>query len=196
MKTIVLGGEKELRIFSLPLRQKILRQMQMMGRPVTAKQIADSLNITPSSAQHHMKKLASIGLVEPDHTELIKGIRANFMRLAKVTVSIGQQYDDALSSSRDAFMREHLRDAFSSYMRVVANGRSKPEPHTGISRLCDLYSEIVHLTDEQADELHSIILDYLNSHTEASEGTRPWEMVFLAYPMDLAGEREESRQPR
>lgn len=195
MKTIVLNSEKELRIFSLPLRQKIIRQMQMIGRPVTAKQIADRLHITPSSAQHHMKKLVSIGLIEADHTELIKGIRANFMQLAEVTVSIGQQYSDALSSSRDAFMREHLLEAFNGYMKVVTNERSAGL-HSRISRLNDLYSEIVHLTDEQADELHSIIIDYLNSHTAAVKGTNPWEIVVLAYRMDLAREREESREPR
>ena len=85
MKTIVLDNEKKLRIYTLPLRQRIMRKMSISGVPMTAKQIADLLEITPSSAQHHMKQLMSIGLIEADHHEMINGIKANYMRACGCT---------------------------------------------------------------------------------------------------------------
>jgi DNA-binding transcriptional ArsR family regulator len=123
MKTIHLESEEQLRIFSLPLRQRILREMQKAGRPVTAKQIADRLNITPSSAQHHLKKLESIGLVEQDHIESINGIQARFMRVSDVMVSIGQQMRDETSLARDALVKSHLLEAYDGFQRVVETAR-------------------------------------------------------------------------
>ncbi len=64
---VKLATEKELRIFMFPLRQKILRTMHLLGEPTTAKHIADTLGISPSSARHHLIRLQEIGLVEHDH---------------------------------------------------------------------------------------------------------------------------------
>lgn len=183
MKTVILNDEKALRIYTLPLRQKILREMSLLGVPLTAKQIADKLNITPSSAQHHMKKLASIGLIEDDHIEMINGIRANFMRLADVTVSVGQMYDDLLSDSRNAFMRNQLNEIYHYYLQAVQTNQIKYDLKG--SKLNDIATTVMHLTDEEADELHGILTGYLQNHTVAKEDTHPWEMAVVAYRMDL-----------
>ena len=197
MKTVVLSGEKELRIFSLPLRQRILREMSRLGTPVTAKEIADRLGITPSSAQHHMTKLASIGLLEQDHTELIHGIQAKFMRLTNVTVSIGQQYADDLSSSRDAVMRRLLLDTYDGYLKAVEKARARGiSEQPGAEKYADVMSSVVHLTDEQANSLRDLVSDYLKNCGRAGENTHPWEAAFLFYRMDLvesAGEGQENK---
>lgn len=191
MKIIQLTTEKELRIFTLPLRQRIIKEMRRMGKPVTAKQIADRLEITPSAAQHHMKKLISIGLIEPDHHELINGIKANYMRLSDVTVSIGQQFNDETSTARDAFARNHLLEIFNGYIQVVEKGRSQPTAAQRISRLNDLLSGIVHITDAQADTLYSVIENAINQYSQAGEDTHPWEIALLAYRMDWTESSKE-----
>ena len=184
MKTIYLDGEEQLRIFSLPLRQRILREMQKAGAPLTAKQIADRLNITPSSAQHHLKKLASIGLVEPDHIESINGIQAKFMRVSDVIVSIGQQIADDTALARDALVKSHLMEAYQGYQRVVECARNSP--HVRIETGNDIFTEIAHLTDEQALELRAMVMDYMHKHKTAGEATKPWQIVYMAYDMELA----------
>lgn len=186
MKIVELSGEKELRIFSLPLRQRILREMSRSGVPVTAKEIADRLGIAPSSAQHHMKKLASIGLLEQDRTELIHGIQAKYMRLADVTVRIGQQYAGDLSSSRDAVTRRLLLDTFDGYLKTVEKARIQGlSEQPGAENYADLLSAVVHLTDEQAKSLRSLVSDFLKTCCRAGENTHPWDMAFLFYRMDL-----------
>ncbi len=187
MKMITLKSEKELRIYSLPLRQKILREMQLLGRPVTAKEIADRLEITPSAAQHHLKQLMSIGLVEPDHTETVHGIQARYLRLAQVTVSIGQQYKDTLAPMRDETVKAGLITALNGFMRTVERNREKPESEN-IHKLNDIVTGIVHLTPKEADDFYQLVTGFLDSHTVAGPDTKPWEVALLAYRMDLAGE--------
>ena len=184
MKTIYLDGEKQLRIFSLPLRQRILREMQKAGMPLTAKQIADRLKITPSSAQHHLIKLESIGLVEQDHIESINGIQAKFMRASDVVVSIGQQIADETTLVRDTLMKNHLMEAHQGYQRIVEHARNSPQERIGSGN--DIFTEIAHLTDEQALELRAMVMNYLLKHKNASTGTKPWQIVYLAYDMNLA----------
>ncbi|MHB1484155.1 MAG: helix-turn-helix domain-containing protein [Saccharofermentanales bacterium] len=184
MKNIYLDGEKQLRIFSLPLRQKILREMNMAGMALTAKQIADRLKITPSSAQHHLLKLESIGLVEQDHLESINGIKARFMRASDVVVSIGQQIADETTLSRDALMKSHLLEAYQGYQNVIEHARNNPQDRIG--RGNDIVTEIVHLTDEQAQELRAMVMEYTQKHKNSVKGTKPWQIVYLAYDMNLA----------
>lgn len=184
MKIIYLDGEEQLRIFSLPLRQRIMRDMQKAGRPQTAKQIADRLGITPSSAQHHLKKLESIGLVELDHIESINGIQAKFMRASDVIVSIGQQIADDTAFARDALMKGHLMEAYEEYQRVVEYARENN--HQGTESGNDLCTDIVHLTEKQAVELRKMLLEYTQKHKNAGEGTKPWQIVYMAYDMELA----------
>lgn len=191
MKTVVLNGEKELRIYSLPLRQKILREMQYLGRPATAKEIADRLQITPSSAQHHLKQLMAIGLVEPDHVQIIKGIQAQYLRLTEVTVSIGQQYADTLAPLRDEMVKSNLNTALGGFMRVVENNRENSMSGQN-GRLNDILTGIVHLTEEEAENFYQMVLDFLDGHTAARPDTKPWEIVLLGYRMDLAG-KERSK---
>ena len=187
MKMIMLKSEKELRIYSLPLRQKILREMQELGRPVTAKEVAGRLSITPSAAQHHLKRLMSIGLVEPDHMEVIRGFQAHYLRLADVTVSIGQQYKDTLAPMRDEMAKSGLMTALNGFMRTVERNREMSEPEN-IHRLNDILTGIVHLTPKEADDFYQLVIGFLDSHTAAGPDTKPWEVALLAYRMDMARE--------
>ena len=90
MDTIVLQGKKELDVFINPQRQRLLRCMNLAGEPLTPKQIADRMELSPSSVQHHVQKLLALGLVELHHTETIHGITARYYRVAAKTVRIGK----------------------------------------------------------------------------------------------------------
>ncbi len=184
MKTIHLDGEEQLRIFSLPLRQRILKTLEKAGRPMTAKQVADSLCITPSSAQHHIKKLESIGLVEQDHIEVINGIQARFIRVCDVIVSIGQQLSDETSGLRDALAKSSLAEAYEGYQRVVDTARARGEGRTDSGN--DIFLEIAHLTEAEARELRETVMAYTHKRKRAGEGTTPWRIVYMAYDMALA----------
>ena len=86
---IYLETEKDLRVYLHPLRQKILSVLERNPEGMSAKQIADTLGIAPSSAGHHLQTLEQAGLVELDRIEIIHGFRAKLYRNTPVTVSVG-----------------------------------------------------------------------------------------------------------
>lgn len=178
---IRLESERQLRIYSLPLRQRILRTMRIMGKPVTAKQVADRLGISPSSARHHLLKLKEIGLVEHDRYELINGIKADFLRVADVNISIGTNMDDHLAHEREATTRMMLAGTGERFMSSLSDMRAKtvaePDYFPG-----DLLGGIVHLDQKEAKELYTLIRDFLDTHGQSQHDQKtPWEYAFLLY---------------
>lgn len=181
---IHLETEHQLRIYSLPLRQKILRTMRIHGRPMTAKQVSDHLGISPSSSRHHLLKLREIGLVEHDRYELIHGIRADYLRLTDVNVSIGTNMDDSLSSQREATTRIILSDITTRFMDTLSNQRNEsikdPDHFSG-----DLITGIAHLSQADAKRLYEMVGAFIDGHTcPASNDESVWEFAFLCYETD------------
>lgn len=178
---IRLTTEKQLRIFMLPLRQKILKAMYIEGRAMTAKQLADRLSITPSSAKYHLQKLEEIGLVVLDHRMSINGIIASFYRTTGANVSIGNDRFDDFCGERDAFVKNMLADAYDGYKDLVEKHRDRKN----VGFIGDIVSGIVHLTESQANEIHKAILQFLHDNDQASMDTKPWHFVLVGYRADL-----------
>lgn len=77
-REIDITTRKQLDIYMNPQRQRLLHEMQLIVRPATCKELADAMGISASSVTHHMKKLEELGLVELDHTEVVRGINARY----------------------------------------------------------------------------------------------------------------------
>lgn len=180
-KIISLTGEKELRIFMLPLRQQIIREMRIIGKPITAKQLADKLSITPSSAKHHLNKLQEIGLVEFSHSKLINGITANYMSLVDVDISIGQNLDDEFNNIRDVYSQNIISEVYQGYQNLIKNNRPiNSNFHTG-----GFLTSVIHLSDEKIIELLSIMRDFIEENKDTKEDTDPYEFALVYYKTNL-----------
>lgn len=187
-KVIKLNTEKELRIYMFPLRQQIIRAMEIEGKPITAKQIANKLNITPSSAKHHLLKLEQIGIVEFDHSEFINGIKANYMKLSDATISIGQNLNDNFNYERDAYAENIIYQVYKGYQKVLNDNRSRDIDFF----LGDLVSGVVHLSEKDICELQEIIYRFINSNKNSRENTNPYEFAFVNYRANLDNEFKEN----
>ena len=84
----------------------------LAGEPLTPKQIADRMELSPSSVQHHLQKLLALGLVELHHTETIHGITARYYRVAAKTVRIGSLTENTLLPQRLALLQSLLSTVF------------------------------------------------------------------------------------
>ena len=184
-KTISLFGEKELRIFMLPLRQQIIREMRIVGKPMTTKQIADKLNITPSSAKHHLSKLQELDLVKFHHSELINGITANYMELNDVNVRIGQNFDDEFNEVRDVYSQNILFEIYQGYQNIIKNNRPINNLHIG-----DFLTGIIHLSDEKALELIEMIKNFIDKNKEVNKDSNPYEFALVYYKTNSENEKE------
>ncbi len=192
---IVLTTENELKILMSPIRQKIIKIMRIEGKPVTSKHIADQLKIAPSSAQHHIKQLQLLEIIEFDHNEIINGITAKYLKLTDKTISIGQNIDDDLSSERDVLARNILFETYNGYQDIIKN--RKPllmEEYNKGNIMIDQLSGVIHLTTEKSNELYDMINDFIDKHSKASVDTHPFEYALIAYRADLKNEKEKESE--
>lgn len=176
-KMITLNTQRELKICMDPLRQELLRTMAVLGVPVTAKKLADTMKITPSAAKHHLLRLASIGLVEVDHTELIHGITATFYRRVNAEVNVGlgrQEY----AAERSLMAENSLAGVYRGFCAAAEEGRFEPEnqPFRG-----EMLTGVVHLTQAQADELYRLTRRFLRQNQQPAPGSEPFEYALILY---------------
>ena len=182
---VKLETEHELRVYMLPLRQRIMRLLHIEGRPVTSKHVADTLGISPSSARHHLYLLMEIGLVEHDHYELINGIKANYLRPTKATVSIGDHYDDGLKQEQTVLVEGLYSSIFANFKTTMERRLADPlKSERGFPG--DLFSSIAHLTQSQAEEFYQLVRTFLEDHAvPQTPADTPWECAFLFYNTSL-----------
>lgn len=187
-KSISLNGEKELRIFMLPLRQQIIREMRIIGKPITAKQLADKLNITPSSAKHHLNKLQEIGIVEFDHSKLINGITANYMSLTDVDIRIGQDLNDEFNELRDVYSQNIMSQVYQRYQSSIEITR----PLNRDLNRGDFLTGVVHLSDDKLLELLSIMNNFIDKNKDIKESTNAYEFALVYYKANSIKNKEDN----
>lgn len=189
---IIIKTDKELKIVMSPIRQKIIKLMRTEGKSITSKYIADKLNISPSSARHHIKQLELIDIIKPDYSEVINGITANYLKLTDKTISLGQNINDNLSDERDILTRNMIYETYNGYQKLIKDYRTllTNEFNKG-NKIADVLSGVVHLTSEEANELYDLINDFIKTHSKSSSDTHPFEYALISYRSDLISDKEE-----
>ncbi len=183
---IVIASDKDLKVVMSPIRQKIMKFMRVEGKPVTSKYIADRLNITPSSARHHIKLLEQLGIIKTDHCEIINGITAKYLTITDKTVSLGQNLNDELSEERDILARNMIYETYNGFQNLIKDNRTHLTDEFNKGNIfADVLSGVVHLTEKEANELYDIINTFINSHSKSTETSHPFEYALIAYRADL-----------
>ena len=180
MESIFLSGKRELDIYLNPQRQNLLRCIRIAGVPLTPKGIADRIGISASSAQHHIGKLAEIGLVELSHTQRIHGITAKYYRVSPKTVQIGGFDKDGLREERFCLMQSLLSQVFLGFTDYC---EKQPKNETGGGQFGDMLSGVIRLSDGEARELYAMVRDFLREHEREGKEGKAWEYALIAYPV-------------
>ena len=176
-KIVSLSSLEDLKIFMSPVRQQLLRCLHISGEPMTAKGIADCLNISPSSAKHHLGKLENLGLVELNRTEVINGINARYYSVSNVTVSIGSLNGNELNSERRIIIENLIKNTLDGLYDITQSDIPKDEvPSYG-----DFLNGVVHLTPADSKKLHNLITEFIDTHETKTEGSEPWEYSLVFY---------------
>ena len=176
-RSIRLTTLKQLKVYMDPVRQQILRTMEILAEPVTAKKLADKMGVTPSSAKHHLTQLERIGLVCVDHTEQIHGITAVFYRVLPVEVSIGMNLE-AHAEERSVIAENQIASVFS---RFSSKAKAYPQTAENEPFAGDMHTGVLHLTQREADELYRTVRAYIRGHETPREGTIPFEFAMILY---------------
>jgi len=176
---IRLTTERELKIFMDPVRQRVLRTMEILGRPVTAKGLADAMGMTPASAKYHLGQLESIGLAALDHTELIHGITARYYRATRAEVRLGAERSE-FRAEAEIIAENQVNAVFRAFLaRAAAAGEGdvSGDCHTGVVRL----------TEEQLRALREKILSFIRESQTGPADAAPYEFALVYCRAETGG---------
>ena len=144
-KTLDITTREQLDVYMNPQRQRLLHEMQVLAQPATCKQLADAMGISASSVTHHMKKLESLGLVELDHTEVIRGITARYWRAVPTDVSLRVNEGGDLQEEK-MFLVDYLnQQVFAGLRAYAASDAVEREKELGLAH-GELLSGVMYLT--------------------------------------------------
>lgn len=199
MASIVLSGKKELDIYINPQRQRLLRTLAIAGAPMTPKQLSGVLGISPSSVQHHIQKLVTLGVVAESHTQRIHGITAQYYYAPPVTVRIGYGVEAGLYTQRFALIQNGVNEVLQGFMDYSHSPATLLPPcHTAEAESdCsakeavlpnatpygDVLWGIARLTESEAQEVMALVRTFLRAHETPSPDRMPWEYALIAYPV-------------
>ncbi|PPK83415.1 putative ArsR family transcriptional regulator [Lacrimispora xylanisolvens] len=183
MDHIKLSTKKELEIYMNPVRQNLLRLLERSKLPMTPKQLSQKLDISPSSVQHHIKKLESLGVIELDHTEVINGITARYYCPTYVNVRIGLDHPDDTQLQKEVLVQEQIARTYEGFLTQKKKFIEQFNNEDLESRwdLGDILTGVVHLSPGEGEELLKLIKDFLDAHAVPSAEKSPWEYAFILY---------------
>lgn len=194
-RTRHLQDPRELRALAHPARLAIMEQLSAY-RELTATQLAELIDESPSNCSWHLRKLAEHGFVEPAGE--VPGRRKPW-RLTESRITFGDvnapEVSGTASASLTRMWLERNLDAFlDAQQRVPLElGRSWAEVVTS-------KQEIVWLTPAQLRELTETIARLVSEYDQPDSGdqdrdadARPCSLAFWGYPRlsmtDAVGER-------
>lgn len=178
-KVIKLETKEQLNIYVNVTRQRLLRALSIAGEPLTAKDLSGQLGISPSSVQHHIRKLLQLGVVAVDHIAMVNGIRATYYVPVQATVQIfsSDGHADVQRAVTMSLVNNVLTGFMSCAERRIENGVS----YERMRDYGDVMTGFMHLSEDDRKELFSMIDGYLRDHETPRDGTSTWEYALVLY---------------
>ena len=180
-REIDIKTRKQLDIYMNPQRQRLLHEMQLIVRPATCKELADAMGISASSVTHHMKKLEELGLVELDHTEVVRGINARYWRAVPAQVNLRMDDGDDLREEKGLVVDYLNQRVFEGLRAYVSSGAAARDAVPGRARDA-LRAAVLYLPVAGAQASRLVVDEFIDAHDAPTEGAVPWEVSIGCYP--------------
>lgn len=180
-REIDITARKQLDIYMNPQRQRLLHEMQLIVRPATCKELADVMGISASSVTHHMKKLEELGLVELDHTEVVRGINARYWRAVPAQVNLRMDDGDDLREEKELVVDYLNQRVFEGLRAYISSGAATRDEELGRAR-GELRAGVIYLTEVDAQAFRRMVDEFIDAHDVPAEGAVPWEVSIGCYP--------------
>lgn len=181
MEVVNLDTREKQNAFMNPARQDILRLLQLAGRPMTPKELADKMGISASSVTFHIKKLVELGVVALDHTEQIRGITARYYKALNVSVRLGLLAPGGDDAAQEMFLQRTVEQVLAGVQGLKRLAGEKGLDEEDVMGLGDMHSGVVYLTREEAIELQRGMMEFLSERETPRPGAAAYEYVLMAY---------------
>jgi len=158
----------EIKTFSDPFRLKILLSFRDADEPLTVKQIAVMLEEVPSKIHYHVKELERIGVLEIVETREKSGILEKYYLPTATTFRIDKNIRTSKGNP------EHLVDIGNTIIdALIGEYNEFNKLRQKSTNESDIMMSTIYLTDEEYEELISIIENYVITKRNR-EGTKPY----------------------
>ena len=105
--TVELTEKKQLRVMLNPVRQEMIHLLRLVARPLSANEVAERMQLSPSAAHSHLNKLVKIGLVSAREGTRRDGSKTTYYQMRDVRLRLCLGRKDGLQSF--ALQLSHLR---------------------------------------------------------------------------------------
>jgi predicted transcriptional regulator len=177
---------EDLKIVLSPQRQRIMKLLQVAGKPLHGKEIADRIGIKAPSAHFHLRKLKDVGAVRISHTESINGITATFYEPAVDMTVAGDDFLMGADGCNDE-AREKLQaignvftEGKNRFIRVLENNLNSNQDAGEAGTFAQLYDAVLYMSPEEAEGLCAEIDSLIRRFSEVSPGKEPYGLLVSA----------------
>lgn len=175
--TVDLVDKKQFRVMLHPVRQEMIHRLRLLGRPMSANELAQKLQLSPSSAQSHLRKLVTLGIVSELQRVGPDGTTLYFYQAKDVRLRLCLGRKDAFQGEREALAANLTDGTFRSLLSTSYRHDEQSMEEYGILRFGTL-----HLSTQQRKELMALIDGYLERQgIPNGETEEHWEYVLMTY---------------
>lgn len=175
-RIIDLEQKQQFRVMLHPIRQEIIHLLRLAGEPLSANIVAKRMNLSPISAQGHLKKLVDMGVVLQKTVET-QGRKVVLYTLDDVEIRLHLGRKDTFQGEREAMAANIVDGTF----RGLINATHQ-HAENELNQYALLRFGALHLSPEEREEPFSLILKYLHTHdTHVKQDDEHWEYVFMTY---------------
>ena len=175
--TIELVEKKQLRVMLNPVRQEMVHLLRLVARPLTANEVAERMQLSPSAAHTHLNKLVKMGLLSAREGTRRDGSKTIYYQMREVRLRLCLGRRDAYQGEREALAANLVDSTFRSMLDNVYRYEEQELPDYNLLRFGAL-----HLDTAQRRALMELMGRYLEEHGALRpEAEEHWEYVVLAY---------------
>lgn len=147
-----------------------MRIMKRKYCPMTVKEIADEMNLSPAKVYYHIKKLESIGVITLKYTKVINGIVAKYYDFATdyvaLTIPDGDESTDILRSKTMAEYGGYFDEAKQKFYDLYNTDRKINEKDVYMTMKDSFPVDPEHIS-EMYDEFTKILKKYHSDKANA-----------------------------
>ncbi len=169
--------KKQFRVMLHPVRQEMLHLLRLRGKPISANKVAERMQLSPSGAQSHLRKLVDLGVVAELERTREDGVKLYYYQAKNVKLRLCLGREDSFQGEREALAANLTDGTFRSLLSTSYRHDEKTMDEYGVLRFGAL-----HMTSEQRAGLVKLVDQYLDRlGVPQPDAKEHWEYVIMAY---------------
>lgn len=195
MNERILKSPEEIKIMSDPLRLTIYKTFHRLGRPATAKEVADELELAPAKVHYHVQKMLSIGILVLDHTKEINGIIAKFFVITADSFvidysNISEKMKSSVYSKSENLYLSIFNDFRDKFINSLRSKVKTTQPNTTPNKSGFVMHDQLYIKQNDYDGFYNELIELIEKYGNNDETAESVETFSYLFSI-IKSEKEE-----